>query len=719
MIFTFSKNARALAFVASLGVSSLTSLSAATVVLKFDETATWESIQQRIEEERLKDPDVVLEVELPAGVLSHEEGGLAFLTSLSGDTFKGVKNAEGKILTVLEGQGKAGDSVGINNLGGYVTLSDMVFKNFVNKSSMQGSAISGSPSGSFFKNVQFIGNGLETTSSSTVYGGVISSGDRRLPTMIDSCLFEGNFVSANSATNLTIRSAVLEVHNSTGSPELSKISNTTFRNNTIEGISVSSAFLAGAALDNNGGNLENNVFENNGIFGKTEGDYTASYGGALYMKCDFSLKDGGIIRNSSFSGNFVKAYAKTEGGEFGPRAHGGAAYGMMRVIDSDFTNNYAAAGKADQAKGGAIFITDVTDFVGEMLLDVSADTKDSVFSGNKMGLVIDEAGNILNEGVANAIYISPRDSNFDKVATRSSVINFSAKEGRSVYFYDPVVMETNRDMGIRTATMNFNGGLTTDVTPVDYEGRIVFSGKDFLNAGAENRTSRISKNVDMVQHGGSLVISDKAVVGAVLEHERVGASEVGAKSFTMKKGTLEIVKEGHLLASTVIITDNAAGNAATSTLRIGSGAQLSAGIVHIDRGVTLDLAPFLAKHDSGLRVTADTMTLGGTLAIGDTGFYNSAYWGSDHEFLVFALEGETQNGVTGTFEGIISTATQKSKVEGFAYNGEWLQVWKDTNNDGTNDELYAVWKASNPIPEPASATLGLLGLAALMMRRRR
>lgn len=568
---------------------------------------------------------------------------------------------------------------------------------------------------------------------------------------IYSCNF--NFVTFKNNRNLvidpessqTIRGSAGSVFDTNGA---ASVADCTFIDNYIKVEGFSNVAKGGAAVMTAKGEnalVQRSHFEGNYI--ETKGDYLAqSSAGALAIPR-------GIVTDSTFIGNYVKAstndttgISKTmaKGGAIGTfipyyswqttiksclfeqnyatieatpgalvMAQGGALYGVFSIQDSDFYYNYTTT--ANYSQGGAIFASSGYENGGSRaLLTVSAVDKDSTFRYNKMGVtqVDPDTGKPL-DGIANAIYTFPEiltqndDGKWYTDSTDNSVFNFKAKAGRSVLFYDPVVLQMGMIMTkpctqlLELNKADANGSLN--------EGRIVFTGEDFAETdNAENWTSRFYYNMEARLYNGTLVIKDKAIVGSpnlvedtfVKPEDGSYDSQIGLKSFTMDKGVLEITGKGHLMARDITIS----GGHEQTTFRTGTGAVLTGYTVDLSAGVSFDFAPFLDRHDSGLRISASSVTLGGSMGIADSlDHYTDNRWGSSQEYLALSFSTDAAGSLNGTdFSDIISHASgdgNNTVTSPYTYQGYWTKIWKDSDNDGIADQLYGVWTPTEVIKE--------------------
>lgn len=395
---------------------------------------------------------------------------------------------------------------------------------------------------------------------------------------------------------------------------------------------------------------------------------------------------GGNFDGCTFKGNYAEALTPFDEDAIplgSSSALGGALYTASSVIkNSSFIGNYTSS--AVTSLGGAIYLTPAN---GSFVLDIIADTQQSIFRGNRINVSLTGAGGMAMDGTANAIYIDAL-----ALAGEGSTLDFRAGSGLSVEFYDPIVV--NADGAEVKLSFNRPGETGSAV----YDGAIVFRGEPKLTEtdSPDNRISYTSSAVSMRQYGGEVTIMDKAVLGADVNNRE--ALAIGAQRYDMDKGLLQIITDGHLLASQMQFGAAGKENDAICTFRNGTGAQMTADSISIGHGLTVDFQPFLDTYDSGTVINANSLTLGGSLKIADKKagyleFYLNKRWAQTQRYLVFSLSDSAFNGKTGDFSAILSEQTGLSSVsELYGHKGSWEMKW-----DG--NDLYAVWTADKtPVP---------------------
>lgn len=426
------------------------------------------------------------------------------------------------------------------------------------------------------------------------------------------------------------------------------------------------------------------VFTGNHVLVDSGASRGVAEGGAVYS-------GKGVFQNCTFEGNYVSASL----GAFGGAVSG---EGNLVMEDCRFFDNYALraadGSSSGDSYGGGLYYHVKSG--APSTLEITAREKDSIFRGNAQYAFLDQEGK-LSGGVANAIYLK---------TTRTAgtcEVNFRASAGRSLLFYDPVFFDSDR--GTAPIMVYFN---KTDGLDRRYSGRIVFSGEDYRQSDqADDRISYCANNVHITQKNGEVVIREGAVLG--LSPEEYGKTPeesravIGMKRYEMQAGVLEISSQGWLLAETLRFDGGV-----NCTWRVGGGARLDTKILDLSSGVTIDFQSYLATGDSGLRITADSVLLGGALRIEDRynekglerlDFYMDARWANRQKYLVFDFN--KQSNIQNDFSQVISRQTGVGTVDSpYGYQGKWREVWEDSDGDTVKDKLYVVWTPAGSAPDP-------------------
>ncbi len=481
------------------------------------------------------------------------------------------------------------------------------------------------------------------------------------------------------------------------------------------------------------------------------GNTSAEGGGAICAgwsgACTLTLNDNGSV---TFSGNTASS------GEY---ANGGAICGGVAstITLSDngsvtFRGNTASA-SSGPASGGAI--------EGGSNLTLN-DNGSVTFSGNTVstahaytsggsisacGGAIYAGGNLNIRNNDSVLFEKNAEINGGYYRLRSvyavgDSISLSAGEGKSIEFRDSVY--TAGDTYINSDYTDADGNTTSS------QGAVIFSGKyteQHLNAiltdnnvnrtaTAEeilhSQTSEIRKNVYV--NGGSLQIVD----GAVLKVRGGTVSIAEGSNATLAVSDAELVAE-----------DAKIEVGASATLQLSNGASITAAKINIAAGATLalgDIAETTSASDSMVAayrlsslnvIDADlTFAAGSTLVTDGTGIYMAD--GSELTFnatsegekinLVFTLGTEyTEDSLVQLFSNVYTVNflmdgeevdTSLTLRASDFFTGDYINENTTLTYDSTTKEVY-LQGINKVVPEPTTATLSLLALAALAARRRR
>lgn len=184
----------------------------------------------------------------------------------------------------------------------------------------------------------------------------------------------------------------------------------------------------------------------------------------------------------------------------------------------------------------------------------------------------------------------------------------------------------------------------------------------------------------------------------------------------LEDGTeLSVMGTGSLNADTLTLGNN------VSILGTGEGSfSITANAIDISNGITIDLS---RGSMISLELHADTLTLGGTLALGDDQVdYTSSIWQRDQSYLVMDASGVTN--MDGTFSEILSSLSDSATItvgnlglEGYDPSlelGRWELRWDEGN------ALHLDWISNGlVVPEPATSLLLLLAAGGLLAVRKR
>ena len=597
--------------------------------------------------------------------------------------------------------------------------------------------------------VSFSGN---SSSSSDSSGGAIyaSDGDVTISNNSD-VSFSGN----SSSAYLESSGGAICAYN--GDVTISNNSDVSFSDNSSSSSDYSS--YGGAIYASGGLTISNNddvTFSGNTAYTKPSPHGFAN-GGAIY-----AIDGGPVTISDNSSVTFSRNTAYTDAGA----VRGGAITTTELIInnngDISFSENSATVNNGN-SYGGAICI-----MYGGLIFDNNSDVS---FAGNStsglggailmmQALLIDSPNgipSIPNPGFNATTGLRIRGNNsvlFEKnyenhqgiYRLRSSYTDFmtlSAKTGGNITFYDSVY--TSGNTYINSDYTDAEGNTTSA------KGDVIFSGKhaeehlnEILAANNENRTataeeilnsqtSEIGKNVYV--NGGSLQIVD----GAVLK--------VNGNTVSIEEGSNATlaVSDAELVATNATIEVGA-----SATLQLSNGASVTADEINIAAGATLaigDIAVTTSAIDSMVAayrlsslnvINADlTFAAGSTLVTDGTGIrmsegsiltFNATGEGEKIN-LVFTLGTEySEDGLVQLFSNVdivkflmdgkeVDTSTTLLASDFFT--GAGINENTTLHYDSTTNVVYLQEGVSGVVPEPTTATLSILALAALAMRRRR
>ncbi|MBQ4636330.1 MAG: hypothetical protein IJB64_07830 [Akkermansia sp.] len=434
--------------------------------------------------------------------------------------------------------------------------------------------------------------------------------------------------------------------------------------------------VGGISISGNGGTVE---FINNSA--TTEGNLAR--GGAVATDADMAVQidsglegaeasvklegNGGV----SFSGNKVTA----ENGE----AKGGAIYSSHDVIisgnkgDVSFSGNGAIGATA---QGGAIYAA--------RDLSIVNNSGDVTFRGN---------------------YVKNGDSyQLNSIHINSGKVELAAADGTSMTFHDSIYVGEGEAIALNSFS-DAEGNAQTS------QGAIIFSGATTeadLKAAkgtdgtaeeiAASRTSEIKRNVSV--DGGSLQVKDAAVLKInALSVDQGAGLHVGAGSSLEAAGGIELATGAALnltgvkAATSFNMVEAAAplGNVETTVATINGDVLLNDGVTITIDGAYADLQ----GHNLTLTNTEDAVY---TFKLDES----LAHIEGDKAYFVLFTNAKL------TLEGALSDID-------FTHNLSYSDVAMGYD-EGTGTLFVS---APVSIPEPATATLSLLALAALAARRRR
>ena len=447
-------------------------------------------------------------------------------------------------------------------------------------------------------------------------------------------------------------------------------------------------------------------------------------GGAIYSSGVLTLNDNtaGVrfVGNSAFA-EYVSYYAPY-------KAYGGAIYTSDKLIinnngNVEFIKNYARADNSRStpiALGGAIYSTGSISIVGNesVIFEKNYEREASTFR-------------------LRSIYMAPTSQN--------EMLFLAAKTGGNIIFYDSIYMGncSGSSVSLNEAYKDANG-ITQKAT-----GDIIFSGKyteDHLkevkgSAGTSaeitnSRTSQLQNTVNL--YGGTLRVEDKAVVKTYAFNVTEGSN-----------ATLRM-SDGVLNAGTYNVTVGGTGRLEMSST--DGSSTLTAKNIYIEKDGTLSAVNEVTPDEVITLAAAETVSiynekLGGIingnvdLAVGSTYQADGAHLSVKNGTLTFNATSNEKINLVLTLQAQYETDSQvllftdinavefildntkadikdKSIILNAAdyFCGDWINENTELIYDGSSVYVTGV---NQVIPEPATATLSLLALAALVARRRR
>lgn len=573
-------------------------------------------------------------------------------------------------------------------------------------------------------NVTFSGNSIINSSDRPNYvqGGAIEANNGVSISYNENVSFIGNFVNnEDSVDGFPARGGAIysegfvEISNNTGK--------VLFQNNKAEGCDMGAT---GGAIHSQGsvalfGNKDGISFEGN----QTRGLSSLSAGAAINIQMyNSNIYDVliGLNGDVSFSNN---TSLNDSGLIFGGAIQnvGGTTHISYNNGDVTFTDNGTGVQNEGVALGGAILTAG---------LSIVGNAGDVTFAGNFESCVGDSQYELYSPGGTFLRSIFVYDGRFE----------LAAEEGKSITFYDSIYVAANNEM----AVLNGYGDALNDGNVKVSTGDIIFSGarteqdlatvQEYLKsqnfeAAASNvqasRTSVIER--DVLLAAGSLQVKD----GAVL---RVGTMDG-------TKGNMLYLIDGQREGANLGI---AYPEGHMPELVVSAGSRIEAGSITFDSNTvftvtgassSIEYAATFSVREAALvaELQADTVTLTGGMTYTQEGAYTLMV-GDSNKLII-----DVSNGLAFTLNLDASVAYTEGEMTYFVlFTGvemppelvgadSWDQVGVNYNLGGNYtaptmgyDEatgtLYVSAKSST-IPEPTTATLSLLALAALAARRRR
>lgn len=416
--------------------------------------------------------------------------------------------------------------------------------------------------------------------------------------------------------------------------------------------------------------------------------------GGVFFRNNMAGETGGAI-HADYSPSLALLYNGTT--EFtGNRAglRGGAIYARGDVAIVGNRGKVSFIGNTAGETGGAIYT--------QGTLTLSADYADITFSDNKSG---------------------PSESGVNAVRA-GTIDRMDAAQGRSITFVRNVVETvggTSRELNINQSTMS--------------TGTVAFYGDGIYPPNTGKFTSRINHHVNL--HRGELRISDGAVVHVKsLDAAKGSLINLGNFGTLSADGRINInsdlnLTHGFARADSIYLTGANVTVHGLGALSTAHGMKISSDtmfrsryrgcLLMLECGGTLNMRTGFSMDLNTSLSLFGNVQLGGMITLLDEGIdYGSANWLTDCEFTL--VDYASASGVSGSLRGIENSQ--------WVAHGEWslydtgetyVAKWTYTGGRGRSmaSNSFQAYGQVTPIPEPASAALGLAGLAGLMRRRRR
>ncbi|MBQ4635154.1 MAG: hypothetical protein IJB64_01830 [Akkermansia sp.] len=547
--------------------------------------------------------------------------------------------------------------------------------------------------------IQFIGNmGSAEQNSSVIGGGIFCQGEIKFTGNGD-ILFQDNSVSSmggdafGSAMCNSVGNIILD--NNLGSVQF--IGNKT---STLGGfydqeeVWNTAGTVSGAVTTSDAVSISGNkgavVFKGNTVEETTTDEllpsdgypgnsmYPITSGGAVSAALGINVDNNQSV---NISGNSVLSETRSALG--GALATFGGVSISHNKGDVNVSGNYAAS-KTGMAMGGAIY--------AENGLSIVNNEGNVTFSGN---------------------YVKNGDTHqLNSVVVQGGKVELAAVEGKSISFYDSVLVGAGSEMVLNSYT-DASGQKQTS------SGAVVFSGANAVetlqqlkgeggtvSAGeiSASLTSQINREVSVA--GGSLQVKDGAVLRMQSLIVNNGAELLIGADSTVAVGSTVTFKAGSeytvlgLKAATTMTLGEVASS--TPTAQIAGDIVLTAGMTYTMDGAYTELvgsANELAFKGSGTY----------TFNVDESVAYTE---GTTKYFVLFT-------GVDTLTGAELSTGVDPTLLSGIEFLTN-IGYYDDIMLHYLNHETAGgVLYISATVPEPTTATLSLLALAALAARRRR
>ncbi len=452
------------------------------------------------------------------------------------------------------------------------------------------------------------------------------------------------------------------------------------------------------------------------FIGNSVSGSSAAYGGAIAWGGDITLNNNDSV---SFSGNSVSGSSAAYGGAIADNIIALSNNGRVSFIGNSAISNHNFS-----ACGGAIYATYELSIRNNdtVLFEKNAEVEDGTYR-------------------LRSIYATGRGVE----------ISLSAAAEKSIEFRDSVYVDS-----LSTVKLN-KDYKDVDGTVHKQEGDIVFTGgyteknlNELLSANKENRkatkkeitNSRTSEmHGEVTLYGGRLRVEEKAVLkttaGLTVAEDsnatvKVDNAELDAYESDITigaTGKLELSNGAIVRANSIIIDENASLALSSSEMQAYTTFVLrneavpaafssyhTDNAVVIDGNLTLNGGSTLLLDNAHICMT-DSSVL--TFNASDDKKINlvltlGAVYESDVPIVLFS----EVNSISFIYNDCELTAGEGVNVGDF-FTGEWINEKTTFTYDAETGTIFAMNVNSLSVPEPTTATLSLLALAALAVRRRR
>ncbi len=512
-------------------------------------------------------------------------------------------------------------------------------------------------------------------------------------------------------------------------------------------------------------NMDNNEFVsfiNNGG-ARHEGNYGSPGAFALGSTPSASISGNGAV---VFDGNYVGGIEGCMDGRFGSGAAISLSQSTLDMCNNEsvtFSNNRVHS--TEGSEGGAIYVNSWS------ILNIN-NNGEVLFEANmaNYGLAAFGSGGAISVNSCSTLCIAGNDSViFQKNLMRDPYkglilealgiapdchLILSAKTGGNIVFYDRVIQT---DYYTSDGTVSLNADYTDENGVIQKaQGDIIFSGEyteKYLQEGVAQYNERYDKsyvveeeniaisrtsqfNTKVTLYGGSLQVVSKAELKTLQGLTVVAGSQadviVDAGTLTAGESDIEVnssaalvLRNGAAVSAGSIYIEHGAtlsvsGQELPATLTLGSAAEPMAQVFNQPVGVSVDGDLFL-KGGSTLELLGthieltDTSTLN-LLVTSDDKIRLVLTMGTSYDFdeEVVLFSGVNEVNFTLDEESLSETSMRADMM----FVGDGIDEDTILYYDSAN-QVLSLRKGDVTVPEPASATLSLLALAAMVSRRRR